>query len=242
MKISLLEMDIVWGNPYENIQKAEQLVTEYGPSDLYILPEMWSTGFIVNPDGVAEEEASSQALAWMKECASSRQCAVSGSLAIKDGGNYYNRHYFVTPDSVVFYDKRHLFSYGGEDQFYTCGNNAIIATWKDFRFLLQTCYDLRFPVFSRYGRAGEYDAIIYVANWPQSRMQAWDILTKARAIENQCYVLAVNRTGNDPNTCYVGGSIALDPRGQCIPGRHVDLSLDRLQQMRSRFRVLDDRD
>lgn len=250
MVISLLQTDISWAEPEENICKAEQLMAECEDSDLYVLPEMWATGFATKPEGIAEEEQTSQALAWMRQTAARKHCAISGSLAVRlQDGSYRNRHYFVTPSEVNFYDKRHLFSHGHEDEHYTRGAHAVIAEWKGWRFLLQTCYDLRFPVFSRYGKAGEYDAIIYVANWPESRQLAWDTLIRARAIENQCYVVAVNRVGDDSKCHYVGGSVIIDPIGRtvagCPLGEHpatIALSIEKLREIRSHFRVLDDRD
>jgi len=250
MKTTLLQTDIVWACPDESIKHAEALIAQSEASDLYVLPEMWATGFAVRPDGIAEAEASSVALTWMKRTATERCCAVSGSLAVRlSDGTYRNRHYFVTPDAVYFYDKHHLFRHGHEDEHFTPGNEAVVVEWQGWRLLLQTCYDLRFPVFSRYGMAGEYDAIVYVANWPAKRQLAWDTLIRARAIENQCYVLAVNRVGDDPACHYAGGSAVIDPVGrivaECPQGEHpatADISIEKLREMRSHFRVLDDRD
>lgn len=242
MRVSLLEFDIVWGQPRKNIFLVEKMMRNRNAADLYILPEMWATGFAVDTIEIAEDETSSTALQWMKQIAKERQCAISGSLAVKVGDNYYNRHYFVKPNSVSFYDKRHLFSYGHEDVHYTRGEQPVIVNWQGFRILLQTCYDLRFPVFSRYGRAGEYDAIIYVANWPEKRQMAWETLLRARAIENMCYVMAVNRTGQDTKCKYTGGSAIIDPLGKTINGLSSDLSLEKLRLTRNRFRFLDDRD
>ena len=240
MKVCLMEMDLAWANPGKNVAEAERVVASSEPADLYILPEMWSTGFSVEPESVAEDEDKSLALKWMKTTSLEHNCALSGSLAVRvaEDGSYRNRHYFVTPDSVVFYDQHHLFTHGGEDAHYTAGSEPVIAPWQGVRFLLQTCYDLRFPVFSRWGRAGEYDAIIYVANWPASRQLAWDTLVRARAIENQCYVAAVNRIGHDPFTSYEGGSCLIEPTGKEVD----ELNMERLHKMRSHFRVLADRD
>lgn len=245
-----MQTDLAWASPSENIARVEALMGEAAESDLYVLPEMWATGFTVKPVGTAEEESASVSLAWMRQTAQARGCAISGSLAVRVAdGSYRNRHYFVTPEHVVYYDKRHLFAHGHEDDFYTCGAEAVITEWRGWRLLLQTCYDLRFPVFSRYGRAGEYDAIIYVANWPDSRQLAWETLVRARAIENQCYVMAVNRVGDDAKCHYLGGSVVIDPIGrtmvECSQGEHsatVELNIEKLRAMRSRFRVLDDRD
>lgn len=252
MKITLIQTDIVWSSPQDNIDRIEAVIKANGHSDLYVLPEMWATGFAIRPEGTAEPEDSSLALAWMKEKARQLGCAISGSLAVRVAdGTFRNRHYFVTPseDTTVFYDKRHLFTHGHEDEFYTCGQQPVIARWQGWRLLLQTCYDLRFPVFSRYGLAGEYDAIVYVANWPDRRQLAWHTLVRARAIENQCYVMAVNRVGDDSMCHYAGGSAVIDPVGrtvaECATGEDqatTTVSLEKLMEMRSHFLVLADRD
>lgn len=242
MKIKLIEMDLRWCSPEENIAEAQRMIDadDDGEADLYVLPEMWATGFVVEPEGRVERESASAALRWMKSTAVARGCALSGSLAIVDDGDgtYRNRHYFVTPTGVAFYDKHHLFRYGGEQTHYRAGEVPVVAEWQGVRFLLQTCYDLRFPVFARWGRAGEYDAIIYVANWPASRQLAWNTLVRARAIENQSYVIAVNRVGDDPMGHYAGGSCLIEPTGK--DAEQIDL--ERLRKLRSHFRVLDDRD
>lgn len=251
MTITLLQTDIAWAQPGENIRRVTALMDRCAVSHLYVLPEMWATGFATEPEGIAEDEKSSQALAWMRLTAAERRCALCGSLAVRVAdGSYRNRHYFVTPASVMFYDKHHLFTHGHEDRRYTAGKEAVIVEWQGWRLLLQTCYDLRFPVFSRYGRAGEYDAIVYVANWPARRQLAWDTLVRARAIENQCYVVAVNRLGCDPACHYAGGSAVIDPVGRTVAhgnsgNEHwltADIEIERLNEMRSHFRVLDDRD
>ncbi len=252
MKVFILQTDIAWADPQANILQAEKLLEENAPEKgaLIVLPEMWATGFAVNPIGIAEDEGTSIALAWMKRTARERGCAVSGSLAMSvEDGSYRNRHYFVTPTSTHYYDKRHLFAHGHEDDFIIPGREAVIVEWQGWCLLLLTCYDLRFPVFSRYGRAGEYDAIILVANWPDKRQHSWNILTQARAIENQCYVLAANRCGNDPKSHYIGGSAIINPLGQKLceaadaaTSISTDLELNELQAKRQRFRVLADRD
>lgn len=250
MNVVLLQMDIAWGDPVKNIDSAEQLM-DGKEADLFVLPEMWATGFDTRPGGFAENEENSLALAWMQKTARRRQCAIAGSLSVcVADGSKRNRHYFVTPAATYYYDKCHLFSYGHEHEAYTAGQTHQVVTWQGFRFLLLTCYDLRFPVWSRYGIAGEYDAIICVANWPAVRCDAWDTLTKARAIENQCYVVAVNRVGTDPVTSYQGDSRIVDPIGRVIAESKEKaelaisgkLSIDELQKRRSHFRVLDDRD
>lgn len=251
MKLVLLQIDIQWGNPQENIARVERLLSQATDANLYVLPEMWATGFATEPAGIAENESHSVALAWMKQQARLRGCAICGSLAVKmPDGSFRNRHYFVKPEGVEYYDKHHLFSHGGEDKTFEAGQEHTIVEWKGVRFLLLTCYDLRFPVWSRYGRAGEYDAIIYVANWPASRQLAWDVLTHARAIENQCYVIAVNRVGSDQKTSYQGGSMLIDPIGRTVAesiknteqALEAVLSMENLEKARLRFQVLSDRD
>jgi predicted amidohydrolase len=214
---------------------------------------MWSTGFATQPDGIACPESDNDALRWMQQTAQTRQCAISGSLAIRaDDGSYRNRHYFVNgrAGETYYYDKHHLFSYGGENQFYTSGQQHTIVNYMGFRLLLQTCYDLRFPCWSRYADGREYDAIICVANWPSSRQSAWQLLLRARAIENQCYMIGVNRVGDDQKCHYIGASAVIDVTGhtlaQCRLGvpqaLMCDIRMDELQRRREKFRVLDDRD
>ena len=252
MNIVMLQTDIVWAQPQANIKCAEQLMDSMPGADLYVLPEMWATGFVTQPEGLVETESESAPLQWMVSTARSRQCALSGSLAVRlDDGTYRNRHYFVTPTTVSCYDKRHLFAHGHEDEHYTRGQQPVVVQWQGFRLLLLTCYDLRFPVWARWGRAGQYDAIVLVANWPQRRQTAWDVLVRARAIENQAYVVAVNRVGSDAaGISYEGGSMVVDPVGRVVAegSKNIEqaiacqLDMDKLQQMRRHFRVLDDRD
>ncbi len=251
MKVTILQFDICWGRPDENVRRAEQLIASATGADLYVLPEMWATGFATQPQDIAEDESNSVALRWMKETAVRRNCALSGSLAVRtQDGSYRNRHYFVTCDDLVTYDKHHLFTYGHEDRYITAGDRQVVATFRGRRFLLLTCYDLRFPVWSRYGRAGEYDAIIVVANWPESRQQPWRVLTRARAIENQCFLIGCNRVGNDEFCHYSGESLVCDSRGETLatcPANEtsvcsVDLDFEALDAVRQRFRVLEDRD
>lgn len=167
MLVTLLQTDIKWGASAENIRSAEQLINSSQPSDLYVLPEMWSTGFATNPEGIAHEEDTNEALIWMRTIANERHCAICGSLAIHLSDNSYrNRHYFIDGRNhqEVFYDKHHLFTYGGEDKYYTPGQSHVVVVYEGFRILLLTCYDLRFPCWSRYADDREYDIIVVVAN------------------------------------------------------------------------------
>ncbi len=252
MKVTILQTDIEWGIPEENIRRAELLMAQKPDSDLYVLPEMWSTGFATEPFGIAEEETSSKALAWMKSKAKALDCAICGSLAIVVDGKYRNRHYFINGRKGVleYYDKHHLFSYGHEDQFYTAGDKHLVVDYEGFRFLLLTCYDLRFPMWSRYCDKHPYDAIICVANWPESRQNAWQILTRARAIENQAYLIGCNRVGNDNYNHYRGCSAIISPIGKTLAQCQLNvqdtasfnLDLKSLDHKRMKFKVLEERD
>lgn len=220
-----------------------------GRVDLIVLPEMFTTGFCVDPshaEGVIDDGAA--AVAWMRRMAERYDAAVTGSVAVTDGERYFNRMYFVRPDGCVeYYDKRHLFAIGGEADHYTAGCRRVVVAWRGVRILLQVCYDLRFPVFAR--SRGDYDMIVYAANWPTPRIAVWDTLLRARAIENQCYVAGVNRAGQDPWCDYCGRTALIDPYGRvaasCGEGEHVvagDIDMDRLAVFRRKFPVLEDRD
>lgn len=253
MKISICQLNIQWAEPLENIRRAEQLMDQSPDADLYILPEMWSTGFATEPFGIAEDEETSISLKWMKSAANKRHCAICGSLAIKTAdGTYRNRHYFIDGRNIEFayYDKHHLFSYGHEDQYYTPGKEHTIVTYEGFRFLLLTCYDLRFPVWSRYADQLQYEAIIIVANWPESRQNAMQILSRARAIENQAYLIICNRIGDDQYCHYRGQSAVISPIGKTLAACPLNeettvsfsLNLETINHQRTKFRVLHDRD
>ena len=252
MKVTIIQLNIEWGSPAVNIKRAERLMAKEPDSDLYVLPEMWSTGFATEPTGIAEDEASSISLEWMKKTASDHHCAICGSLAIYVDGIYRNRHYFVNGQTgaVAYYDKHHLFRYGGEDQYYQSGEEHTIVEYMGFRFLLLTCYDLRFPVWSRYANSLDYHAIIVVANWPESRQNAWQILTRARAIENQAFLIGCNRVGEDEYSHYKGQSAIISPIGKTLVNCRPDieesvsfkLDIETLNHQRKEFRVLEDRD
>ena len=250
MTVTIFQTDVCWAKPDENVANVQRLIAANRGSDLYVLPEMWATGFATTPHDIAENE-DSIALKWMQQTAREQHCALSGSLLIQTkDGKYRNRHYFVTPAATVYYDKHHLFTYGHEDEFITAGNDSVVASWQGRRFLLLTCYDLRFPVWARYGRVGEYDAIVAVANWPESRQQAWRVLTRARAIENQCYLIGANRVGDDEFCHYCGESLVCDSKGDTLAEGErnrqmavtADLDFEKLDYVRNRFKVLSDRD
>ena len=263
MKITLLQQDIAWADPAENQRRSEAAILAAPLSDLYVLPEMWSTGF-----NAVDEDTSS--LIWMKEMASKMDAAIAGSLSVKaEDGTKRNRFYFVMPPTeaypegkVEYYDKRHLFSYGKEQLHYSAGEERKIVKWRGVKFLLQVCYDLRFPVFSRneIDSCDEapnedvseclYDCAIYVASWPTSRIKPWHILLQARAVENQCFVAAVNRVGKDPVCKYCGGTEMIDAYGRVvascpddkIASATYEIRMEELNGFRKKFPVLKDAD
>ncbi|MGP1467451.1 MAG: amidohydrolase [Porphyromonadaceae bacterium] len=248
MKTTILQMDIAWGDCQGNVRRVDAMIDNAPEADLYILPEMFSTGFAAAPEGMAESE-NGKTVEWMRRKAVAKDAAIAGSLAIKSGGRYFNRLYFVKPDGeVTTYDKRHLFSYAGENLHYTRGEERVIVEWRSVRIMLQVCYDLRFPVFSR--NNGDYDMIIYVASWPTSRIKVWDTLLHARALENQCYVAGVNRVGRDPNCEYCGNSLIISPYGEdlavCGSGEEsaktAEIEMEMLRSFRKKFPVIDDAD
>lgn len=249
MNITLVQHDIVWGNPVANREKIEEILWGLDRSDLYVLPEMFSTGFAVNPEGVAESDGAT--LAWMKRMAQELKGALCGSVATEADGRFCNRLYFVKPNGdVAFYDKHHLFTYADEHRHYTRGDERVVVEYRGVRFLLQVCYDLRFPIFSRNNEKVPYDCAIYVASWPTSRQPVWDTLLHARAIENQCYVAGVNRIGQDESGRYCGGTLLVDPYGNTAAACPLDedaaitveLDLQRLRDFRRKFPVLKDAD
>ena len=248
MKLTILQRNIEWANPAMNVKRADEAIDRNPGADLYVLPEMFSTGFCTHPEGIAES-TESDTLQWMKDKASSTGAAIAGSIAVTKDGKYYNRFYFVKPDgSVAQYDKKHLFTYGGEHHRFTAGNERVVVEWKGVRILLEICYDLRFPVSAR--NRGDYDMILYVASWPTPRVNAWSALLVARAIENQCYVAGVNRVGNDPYNEYDGGSMVIDPYGRMIAScedgvemtTSAEVDMPALEAFRAKFPVLKDSD
>lgn len=248
MKITILQTDIRWADPAWNVSRADEIVRRHGGADLFVLPEMFTTGFCTRPQGIAEPDGG-KGLEWMRRTADERGCAIAGSIAVEEKGRYYNRFFFVKPGGQTeWYDKRHLFTYGGEHHTYTPGSQRTVVEWRGMRFLLQVCYDLRFPVWSR--NRGDYDVALYVASWPTPRVEAWKALLRARAIENQCYVVAVNRVGEDPSCQYCGGSAVIDPYGKtlaacedgCACEAEAVIDIDVLEDFRKKFPVLGDAD
>lgn len=244
MKIKALNFDIHWKDKIQNFQRIEEQLS-LEKADLFLLPEMFPTGFCMDAEEIADRNE--ETLTWMKNWAINKNSAMCGSASVFDNGKFYNRMYFVKPDGKHYqYDKRHLFSYSGEDKIYSEGKERLIVEYLEWRILLQVCYDLRFPVFSR--NNADYDAIFYVANWPETRIDAWKTLLKARAIENQSYVLGLNRIGTDGNNLnYPESSYCFFPDGSVVSEIEktivtVELDKEKLKNFRTKFSFLNDRD
>ena len=259
MKVTILQTDIKWADPDANVKALESALLSSEKSDLYVLPEMWNTGFSAGEESKDSLIHNSEFIIQnLKELARRYDAAIAGSMDVEEDGKHYNRFYFVTPTDVYTYDKRHLFSYAGEDKNFTAGKERTIVEWRGVKFLLQVCYDLRFPCFSRNKKLSHftshispsYDAIIYVANWPASRRRVWDVLLQARALENQCFVIGVNRVGDDPVCHYDGGSAIIDAKGKIlaqVPDNTAAtatavLDMESLNAFRKKFPVLHDAD
>ncbi|MCW3074147.1 MAG: amidohydrolase [Flaviaesturariibacter sp.] len=219
--LSLIQAPLQWEDPAVNRAYFEEKIKALsGKTQVVILPEMFSTGFSMKPETLAED-MEGPSVSWMKEMAAASKVILTGSLMIRDGEDFYNRLIWMLPNGQYgTYDKRHRFAYAGEDEHYTAGSKRFIASVNGWRINLQVCYDLRFPVWARqqYTDEGfEYDVLIYVANWPERRNRAWKTLLQARAIENQCYVIGVNRIGEDGNGIYHSGdSSVVDPMGEVL--------------------------
>lgn len=249
MRISLIQSPVIWHDPQANrayfSEKISQLKAQ---PNLVILPEMFTTGFTMDPAAVAEKMSGDTVL-WLQSMAMENNTALAGSIVIEENGKFYNRLLFVRPSGTIeHYDKRHLFTLAGEHHKYTPGREKLIVDYLGWKICLLICYDLRFPVFSR--NAENYDLLVYVANWPKPRMAAWDALLKARAIENLCYTAGVNRIGEDENgNNYIGHSQMIDALGNYIiaPDESeavlsAELNLNELGATRQKFAFLEDRD
>ena len=250
LHITLLQTALHWENPSANVALFTQKIAALPATDVIVLPEMFSTGFSMNISVLAEEANNSPTLQWMQEQAQQKQAVLTGSLIVKDEGQYYNRLYWVTPEgNVQYYNKKHLFTMAKEEQYYTAGNERCVVEYKNWRIALFVCYDLRFPVWNR-NRLEYYDLAIYVANWPAKRAHHWRSLLLARAIENQAYVAAVNIVGVDGQGFdYSGDSSIIDPAGTLLAyqAQHsavlsTTLSKEHLATTRQQFPFLQDQD
>ncbi len=250
MKISLIQSDIIWEDKSGNLARLDRLLEDIPhETDAVFLPEMFNTGFSMNPEELYEVYGSTTTQ-WLFRAAEKTGAAIGGSFIIKENDGYFNRWYFVTPEREIYsYDKRHLFSPAGENKFFTKGSERIVFEYKGLRICPNICYDLRFPVWSRC--RNDYDILVNSANWPEKRNDVWMTLLKARALENQCYAAGVNRIGIDgEGNLYSGDSVIFDPYGkatalgrskkECIVS--ADISTDVVRNFRRKFPVQDDAD
>ena len=251
LQLAILQADLAWENPKENLAYfTKEILNLPEKVDVIVLPEMFTTGFSMNAEVLAEP-TNGKSLSWMVNMAKEKQACVTGSLIVEEKGNYYNRLYWVYPDETFkTYDKKHLFSLAKEEETYTAGNEKLIVNYKGWKFCPLICYDLRFPVWAR--NTENYDVLLYVANWPEIRTSAWDALLKARAIENMCYCVGVNRVGKDGNNYpYSGHSAVYDALGNQLTkseNHHQvftevhKLDYEVLQKTRDKLGFLKDRD
>lgn len=246
LKLALVQLDIVWENPDQNFETLEDMLKDIS-ADIFFLPEMFSTGFTMNPKKLAEPEYG-KSFQFLQQKSIEKNAVFVGSVPTRVGAQFYNRLYWVEPnETFVNYDKRHLFTLVGEEKHYTAGKDRKIISYKDWNLMPQVCYDLRFPVWSRNDLG--YDIIFYVANWPEIRSYPWTQLLKARAIENQAYVVGVNRIGYDGNGInHSGDSMVYDALGQEVSYKNIngvllfEVSQIKLQNIRAQFKFLQDQD
>ena len=250
LKIAIIQSDLAWHNPIENRNNFSQKINGINEQvDLIILPEMFTTGFSMHPENISEN-MNGKTVQWMKKFASIKNAVITGSVIIKEKESYFNRLLFVHPSGKIeIYNKRHLFSFAGEHKVYKAGTEKMIFELKGWKICPQICYDLRFPVFAR--NTENYDVLFYVANWPKQRINAWDALLKARAIENMSYTIGVNRVGKDANNFeYNGHSAAFDSLGELIGNTTefkeetiiVSLDKEKLLATRKKLNFLSDKD
>lgn len=254
LSCTLIQTKLFWQDANANRQMLEEKINAIkGKTEIVVLPEMFTTGFSMQPELFAET-MEDETFRWMKRIATSKKIILTGSIMIKEDNAYYNRLIWALPNGQFgCYDKRHLFAYADEHKHYTKGDKRLIASAKSWKINLQVCYDLRFPVWARQCmRNGnfEYDVLIYVANWPERRSLAWKTLLQARAIENQCYVIGVNRVGEDGNGIYHSGdSMVVDPLGEILYHTKdnediftISLNKKQLEEVRNKFPFWKDAD
>lgn len=249
LRIALIQSPLYWEDARMNRQMFSWKIRDLsGEADIIVLPEMFTTGFTMKPDHVAED-TDGPTTQWMLELAHETGAVITGSVVIREQKHYFNRLLWADPHGqVLHYDKRHLFAMAGEDKVYTPGNRRLIVEWKNWRICPLICYDLRFPVWSR--NSEQIDLLLYVANWPEPRRSHWQHLLRARAIENQCFVAGVNRLGRDDNGLeYSGDSTLIDFQGEILASSarsettlQVTISHEDLKSGRERFPFLADRD
>ena len=254
LHISLVQTRLQWEDKSANLRHLEEKILGMpGKAELVVLPEMFSTGFSMEAETLAED-MDGPTLSWMKKIAGLKKIILTGSIIAREGDKFFNRLLWVLPNGQYgHYDKRHLFAYAGEDNRYSPGNKRLIASVNGWKIHLLICYDLRFPVWSRQSIQNgqpEYDLLVYVANWPERRNQAWKSLLQARAIENQCYVVGVNRVGDDGHGIYHSGdSMVVDPLGNILYHKAheedlftIALEKEKLEEVRNKFPFWKDAD
>lgn len=250
LKIAAIQSSLTWEDKKQNLHHFDHLISTLEEAvDLIVLPEMFSTGFTMNPERVAES-MEDESVRWMKKTAQQKNSGLVGSIVIKENGKYFNRSLFVHPDgSIDSYDKRHTFTLAGEDRVYEAGTKRTIVNFRGWKICPMICYDLRFPVWIR--NVDDYDLLIFMANWPTPRVNAWDQLLKARAIENMSYVVGVNRIGTDDNDYkYSGHSAVIDSLGEVIAEISenqegivmASIQKEKQQLIRDKLGFLNDRD
>lgn len=248
LNVSLIQCELAWEKPEDNRAQIGEIIEGLPPTDLIVLPEMFTTGFSMKALANLEPAEGGATSEWMQAIASRKNCAITGSIAAQDAEKAYNRMLFATKESVTHYDKKHLFAYAGEHKRYASGKERVIVNHQGWRICLQVCYDLRFPVFCR--NQNDYDLLLFVANWPDSRRIHWRTLLQARAIENQACVVGVNRVGSDANGLrYSGDSLAFGGDGELLldcgskkNAAQVTLSGADLQRYRQEFPFQSDAD
>lgn len=254
LAVTIIQANLHWENRPANLQMLEEKINSIKEkTEVVVLPEMFSTGFSMKPEILAET-MDGETMQWMKRVATRKRIILTGSAIISEDGHYYNRLIWMQPDGQYgYYDKRHCFAFAGENEHYTPGAKRLIASVNGWKINLQVCYDLRFPVWARQQQQSnepEYDLLIYVANWPERRSYAWKTLLQARAIENQCYVVGVNRVGIDGSDIYYSGdSMIVDPLGEILYTKKDEediftgqLNKEHLQTVRTKFPFLRDAD
>ncbi len=250
LNITLVQTGLFWEDRERNLEKFSRIAENLArPTDVVILPEMFNTGFSMNAAALAEA-MDGPSVSWLAEAAAWKRCVFVGSVIIREGGRHFNRLIWMRPDgSFTYYDKRHLFRVAGENEHFTAGTRRLVVDLGNWRVCPMICYDLRFPVWSR--NRGDYDCLIYIANWPKPRRSAWKVLLRARAIENQSYVIGLNRIGRDGlGMVFSGDSAVFDPKGIRLSRTRpheesveaVTLSYQKLMDYRDKFQVLHDAD
>jgi omega-amidase len=252
LRITLVQSQLSWENKSANLEMFSRKISKLkDKTDLVVLPEMFSTGFTMNASAMAEP-VNGDSVEWMRQTAAMNNCVVTGSLIISENKKFYNRLIWMKPDGrFLQYDKRHLFRLAHEEQTYSPGKQKLIVELNGWKIFPLVCFDLRFPVWSRRTKDSDYDVVLYVANWPERRVTAWSQLLIARAIENQCYVVGVNRVGNDGNAIYHSGeSAVINYKGEEISGisaheeviETIELHKEEMENFRTQLPFLEDAD